>query len=132
MDYGQNVHDRSIGEVLRELFQDGSRLIKDEIALAKAEMKQNVSRIGRDSVGIAVGGVLAFVGLQALVAAAILVLALVLSAWASALIVGGVLVLIGVIVLMASLNSLKENDIVPRQTMESLQEDARVIKEKFA
>lgn len=124
--------DRSIGDVVSDLFRDGSDLIREEIELAKTEMRENVSRIARDGIGIAVGGALAFVGLLALVAAAILGLAEVLPAWAAALIVGGVLALIGLVLVMANVRALREAGLAPKKTMETLREDARMVKEKFA
>jgi hypothetical protein len=127
-----DVFERSIGDVLGDLFRDGSDLIRQEIELAKTEMRENVSRLTRDSIGIAVGGGLAFVGLLALVAAAILGLAEVMPAWAAALIVGGALALIGLILLMANVRAIRDASLTPRKTIETLREDARMVKEKFA
>lgn len=126
------MYDRSIGDVLSDLFRDGSELVRQEIELAKAEMRENISGLMKDGVGIAVGGAMAFVGLFALVAAAILALGLVMPYWASALIVGGVLVLIGMIVVMSNVRAMRNTGIAPKQTMETLKEDARMVREKFA
>lgn len=128
----EEVYERSIGDVLSDLFQDGSELMRQEIELARAEMRENVSRIAKDGIGIAIGGALALVGLFALVAAAILALGLVMPYWASALIVGGVLLLFGVIVAMANVRAMQNTDIAPKKTMETLKEDARMVREKFA
>ena len=129
---GRNAYERSIGDVLGDLFHDGSELIRQEIELAKTEMRENVSTLMRDGIGIVIGGVVAFVGLFALVAAAILALGLVLPYWASALIVGGVLVLIGMIMVMSNLQGIKKNGLAPTKTMETIKEDARMVREKFA
>ena len=79
-----------------------SRLVRDELALARAELTQKGKHAG---IGIGLfggGGALAFFGLGALVATAILLLDLVLPAWAAALIVAvalflvaGILALVG-------------------------------------
>lgn len=127
-----DVFERSIGDVLSDLFRDGSSLIRQEIELAKTEMRENVSSMVRDGMGIAIGGALAFVGLLALVAAAILALALIMPAWAAALIVGGVLALIGMMMVMAGMRALRKTGLTPRKTMETLREDARMVKERFA
>lgn len=124
--------ERSIGEVLSDLFSDGSELIRQEVELAKTEMRENISNMTRDSIGIVVGGVMALVGMLALVAAAILALGLVLPYWASALIVGGLLMIIGLIVVMANVQAIKKNGIAPKRTMETIREDARMVREKFA
>jgi predicted phage tail protein len=127
-----DVFERSIADVLGDLFRDGSDLVRQEIELAKTEMRENVSRITRDGVGVAIGGALAFVGLLALVAAAILGLAEVMPAWAAALIVGGALALIGLVMVMANIRAIRETGLAPHKTMETLREDARMVKEKFA
>ncbi|MEX2541391.1 MAG: phage holin family protein [Trueperaceae bacterium] len=127
-----DAFERSLGDVLSDLFRDGSDLIRQEIDLAKTEMRENVSRIARDGVGIAIGGALAFVGLLALVAAAILGLAEVMPAWAAALVVGAALALIGLVMVMANLRAMRETGLTPRKTMETIREDARMVKEKFA
>lgn len=128
----ESPHERSIGDVMADLFRDGSDLIRQEVELAKAEMRENVSRMVRDSIGIAVGAVLALIGLMALTAAAILALALVMPAWAAALIIGGALALIGLMLVMANVRAMRDTGLAPSQTMETLREDARMVKEKFA
>lgn len=128
----RDAFERSIGDVLADLFEDGKTLIQQEIDLAKAEMSEKVSRLVRDGMGVMVGGVLAVVGVLALVAAAILGLALVLPAWAAALIVGGALLLIGAIIAMASIRAMRETGLAPSKTMETLRDDAKMVREKFA
>lgn len=128
----RDTFDRSIGDVLSDLFHDGSELIRQEIELAKTEMRENVSSFMRDGIGIAVGGAMALVGLLALVAAAILALGLVMPYWASALIIGGALMIIGMIVVMANVQGMKKNGLAPKKTMETIREDARMVREKFA
>lgn len=132
MDRQQEPFERSLGEVVADVFRDGSELIRQEIELAKTEIRENLSRIAKDGIGVAIGAVLALVGMLALVAAAILGLAEVVPAWLAALIVGGVLALIGLIMVMAGLRGIREGGIAPERTMETLREDARMVKEKFA
>lgn len=83
--------DERIGALVAQLSRDVSRLVRDELQLAKVELKDK----GREA-GIGVGlfggaGTLAFYGGGALVAAAILGLAHVVSAWLAALLVAVVL-----------------------------------------
>ena len=52
----------SIPSLLRELRDDASTLIKQQVTLAKVELKENVSRLGGHVAKIAVGGVVTFVG----------------------------------------------------------------------
>ena len=83
--------EQSIAELVQRATEQVSKLVRDELALARAELAQKGKHAG---IGVGLfggGGVLAFYGLGALVATAILALALVLPGWAAALIVAGVL-----------------------------------------
>lgn len=81
----------STAELVQRATEQVSRLVRDELALARAELAQKGKHAGI-GVGLFGGaGVLALYGLGALAATAILLLALVLPAWAAALIVAVVL-----------------------------------------
>jgi hypothetical protein len=67
-------HDSSIAEVLREAVRDAQDLVRGEIALAKAEAREEVSRLGIGAAllaGAAIAGVIAFVLLMTTLAWAI-------------------------------------------------------------
>jgi hypothetical protein len=87
----------STGELVRRLSEDVSRLVRDELRLAKAEMTQKGKRAGRGAGLFGGAGAMAFYGGAALVAAAILALALVLPGWASALIIGVLLLIVAAV-----------------------------------
>jgi len=116
--------DKSLGELLSDLTREITDLVRQEAALAKAEMSQKFSRVGRDLGFLAAGGAVAYAGLLALVAALIIGLAKVMPDWLAALLVGVVVSGIGAYLVMQGLNNLKKEDLVPRQTIESLKEDA--------
>jgi uncharacterized membrane protein YqjE len=93
---GRHAEDepQAVGTLVHRLTEEIPELVRSELRLARAEMTQKGKRAGV-GVGIfSVAGVLAFLGLGALVATAILALALVLPAWAAALVVGAVLLLV--------------------------------------
>jgi uncharacterized membrane protein YqjE len=90
----------STGELVRRLSEDVSRLVRDELRLAKAEMTQKGKRAGRGAGLFGGAGALALYAGAALVAAAILALALVLPGWASALIIGVVLLIVAAMLAM--------------------------------
>lgn len=125
------TEERTIGDLFADLTADLRVLVRQEVALARAEVSDKVSHLGRDAATIAIGGVLAFVGLQALVATAILALSLVLPAWLSALIVGAVLALVGGLLAWRGYQDLRERGVVPQETVESLKEDAQWAKEQL-
>ena len=94
--------DQSTSELVQKASEQISRLVKDEIALAKAELTEKGKHAG---IGVGLfggGGVLALYGVGALFATLIIVLDLFLPLWLAALIItvvlfaaAGVLALLG-------------------------------------
>ncbi len=70
--------DRSLGELFKDLSHETSTLVRQEVALAKTELTQTATEVGKDVAFLAVGGAVAYAGLLAILAAIILALALVL------------------------------------------------------
>jgi len=68
----QPKQERSLGELLGDLTREITTLVRQEMALAKAEMSQKAAKVGKDVGFIAAGGLVAYAGLLALVAALIL------------------------------------------------------------
>lgn len=124
----QTRDDRSLGELFSELTRETSTLFRQEFALAKTEMTAKASKVGRDVASIAVGGAIAYAGFLAIVAAAILLLAEVVDWWLSALIVGIVVLAVGGLLIQRGREALKQDDLAPRQTIDTLKEDAEWVK----
>src|SRR2546425_230063 len=87
--------DRSVARLLTDLADETGILIRQEIALLKAEIQENLGRLGIGVGALMAGGLIAFSGWLALIAAAILGLSIVLAPWLAALIVGAVLIALG-------------------------------------
>jgi membrane protein len=64
--------ERPLGELLRELSRDGAHLVRQEIALARAEVRQNVRAAARDTALIVLGGTIAALGGLVLLAALVI------------------------------------------------------------
>jgi uncharacterized membrane protein YqjE len=113
-----------IGDLFRQLAQDSATLVRQEMALAKAELRENVKSVARDTAKIAVGAVVAAVGVLVMVAFLVLLLGDVIGKyWAGALIVGVLLVAVGAFLAMGGMKRLKKDSITPDQTLQSLKED---------
>jgi cation transport ATPase len=124
-----DTHNRSIGELFGDLSQQTRDLISEEIALAKAEIREKISRISRSGVWFGVAGVMAFAGLLTLLATAVLGLtALGLQPWLSALIVAVVVLVIAFVAVQSGRSLLKQDSLAPKQTLESLKENAAWIR----
>lgn len=122
--------ERSLADLLKELLNETRTLVRQEIALAKAEASEMVSKASRNVVLLVAGGLLAYVGLFALVAAAILALALVLPGWLSALLVGLVVLGVAFAVVQKGRKGLKNTDFSFERTVDTLEDDKRWLKEE--
>jgi uncharacterized membrane protein YqjE len=122
--------ERSIGELFGQLTQDMTLLVRQEIQLARTEMSEKLSRLSSNLISVATGGLVAYMGAWALVAALILALHQLadISPWVSALIVGVVLAIAGYAMLKRGLNELRRVDLSPRRTVENIKDDVQAIK----
>ena len=121
--------DRTIGQIISDITDDFRNLFRDEVALAKAEFNEALRKLIMGAVLLAIGGVLANTGLNALVASAVLGLSDAVAPWLAALIVGIVIIVIGGILAMAGMRNFSAAQLRPERTMETLQGDARAVKE---
>lgn len=86
--------DRSLKQVVNDLRGDVSLLVRQEIALAKAELKEKARTVAKKAALFAGAGLLGYTGLLVLVAALVLgLIALGVAAWLSALLVAVVIFL---------------------------------------
>lgn len=120
---------RGMVGMLSSLLNDVTTLVRQEIALGKAEMQQNIKRAGAAIASIVVAGAVLNAGLLVLLAAAVLGLSHVLAPWLSALIVGAVVVIIGMSMMKKARNTLSAQAMTPDRTVESLERDQSMLKE---
>ncbi len=126
----QGRDDRTLGELFAELAQETTTLVRHEVNLAKAEMGEKASRAGKHAGFLAAGGALAYAGLLAVLAAAIILLNAVMPLWLAALLVGVVVAVVGYLLIRRGLDALRREDFAPRQTMETLKEDKQWAKDQ--
>ncbi len=133
--------DRSLASLLKELRDEGTTLIREELTLAKTEISDKVSRVGRNVAYLATGGLVAFAGLIVLLLAAVAGLRVGLIAldldpstanWLAPLIVGVVVIAIGYAMLQKAISTLKEEPAMPERTAKTVQDDKNWIKEKVS
>lgn len=119
-----NLRDRPLGEVAGDLTRDLSLLVRQEIELAKAELKEK-GRVAGPGLGMIGGaGVTGLMAAGALTAFLILVLSIFLPEWSSALIVGAVLAAVTYVLVKQGKERVeKAGSPVPEQTIETVKED---------
>ena len=125
-----DLRELPIGELVGRLSEQVSHLVRDELRLALAELKQKGKRAGLGAGLTGAAGVIALFGLAVLVAAVIAALALVLPVWAAALIVGGVLLLLAGVLALAGIGQVKRGTPpTPDQAIASTKRDIETVKE---
>ena len=122
----------SLGALFADLSDKTTLLIRQEIDLAKQEMTEKVKRAAMDVVSFLIGAFIAYIGLLALIAAAALALALVLPDWVATLIVGVLVIAIGGIMVLVGVNSLKDLNLKPERTINTLKDNQTLVDEAQA
>lgn len=121
------AEEASLGELVGRLSEQSSRLVHDEVALAKAELQASVKHAG---VGVGLfgsAGFFALLGVITLVGSAVAALALVLDTWLAALVVAAVLfVLAGVAALVGKKQVSQVGG--PERTIENVHQDIAAVK----
>jgi hypothetical protein len=119
----------SLGQLIAALTEQATRLVRAEIALAKAELAAKAKEVGTGVGLFGAAGVIALYGVGALIATLILLLALVLPAWAAALIV--TVVLFGTAAILVAVGRARLDrggPATPETTVESIKADIATVK----
>lgn len=128
---GTQVHDdASVAELLTRLSEQSSRLVRDELALAKVEITEKVRHAGIGAGLFSAAGVLAWFGIGTLITTAILALALVVPAWIAALAV--TVLVFGAAAIAAVLGKKEVQEATPpapQEAIDSVERDVAEVKE---
>ncbi|RFU39596.1 phage holin family protein [Actinomadura logoneensis] len=118
-----------MGELVKQASQQIPELVRAEMRLAVAEMKEKGRHAGRGAGLFGGAGLVALYGVGALLAAVIAALALVLPVWASALIVGAVLLAAAAALALVGRSQVGQAEPpLPEQAIESTRQDINEIK----
>jgi len=131
MNENRSMDNRPLGDLFGDLATDMSNLVRQEVTLAKVEITQKAKYVGRNVGYLVIGGAVAYAALLAIIAAVIMLLAKVVPHWGSALIVGVVVGGIGWLLIGKAMTALQQADLTPRETVETLKEDATWMKEQI-
>ena len=119
-----DLRDRSLGELLKQLSQETTQLVHQELELAKAEIQQKGKQAGAGAGMFGGAGALGLAALGALTACFILALDLIMPAWLAALLVAVVYGIIAFVLVKQGQARLKQaTPPVPEQTIETVKED---------
>jgi len=124
--------ERSLGELFSELANETGTLVRQEVALAQTELTKKATNVGKNVGYLAVGGAVAYAALLSVMAAVVIVLANFIPAWVAALLVGAIVGVAAYMMISSALAALKKTDLTPRQTVETLKEDAQWLKKQVS
>lgn len=120
----------TVAELIHQITEESSRLIRTELKLAQAEMTEKAKSTGIGLGAFGAAGILALFGIGCFVLAAVYALALVLPGWAAALIVGAVVLVIAAVAALIGKKKVSEAaPPVPTDTVENVKADVAEIKE---
>lgn len=132
---------RSATELVKDLRDEVTHLIRKEVELARVEISEKTSRMVRNAAYLATGGAIAFAGLIILLMAASAGLYVGLwaaglshatSGWLAPLIVGVVVGIIGYAFVQKALSTFKREPLMPERTVESMEHNKDWVKEKVS
>jgi cytochrome c biogenesis protein CcdA len=119
----------SVPELLSKLATESSHLVRDELALAKQEIREKAVILRTALLWAVISASLGLAALFALCGAAAAALAPVIGAWQALLVIGGGLVLISGVLAYVSLGILNRMTLKPEQTLDTLEENKEWLKE---
>lgn len=126
------LREESMGELFKELSNDLSTLVRQELKLAQAEMTEKGKRAGIGAGMFVAAGIVALLALGALTACVIAALAEGMDVWLAALIVTAIyLAVAGVLALIGRKRVSEATPPVPEQTVETVKEDVQWAKTRL-
>jgi hypothetical protein len=123
-----DVSDSSIGELIGNISNDLTQLFRQEVELAKAEVKQEASKAGKAAGMLGGAGFAGYLAVVLLSFALVFGLANVMDAGWAALIVAVIWAAIGAVLYATGRKKLKDVDPVPHRTVDTIKEDAQWLK----
>lgn len=124
-----SMTDKSLGALLADLASHSASLVRDEVALARQEVREKGRELRTPLLFVAIGAAGLLVGVMCLVAAAILALTAYFTPWQAALIIGLALSLSAGALAAFGISQIKQTNLKPEQTLETLEENKTWLKE---
>jgi hypothetical protein len=129
VDDAGDLRERPIGELLKQLSEETTRLVHQELELAKAELAQKGRQAGLGAGLFGAAGAIGLLAAAALTACFILALDAVMPAWLAALIVAVVYGTVAAVLALRGRDRVKQAvPPVPEQTIETVKEDMEWVK----
>jgi uncharacterized membrane protein YqjE len=120
------MREQPMGELFKQLSEDLSSLVRQELKLAQVEMTEKGKKAGLGAGLLGAGGIIGLLALGALTACLIAALATGMETWLAALIVAVVYAAAAGVLALGGKNKVSEaTPPAPEQTIETVKEDAQ-------
>ncbi len=127
---GVDISQVSVGELVGKVTTDLSTLMRQEFALAKAELTEEAKKASKGAASLGAAGYLGYLASIFASLTLMFLLDLFLPIWAAALIVTALYGLIAFVLFSQGKKQMKTVDPTPRQTVETLKEDVQWAKDQ--
>lgn len=130
----------SIANLLRDLRDEATTLLRQQVALVKAELQENTARLAGHAAQLAIGGMVAFVGGIVILVGLSYLVALLLeraglepdnARWLGFVLVGALVSIAGAVLLTRAKKALANDPLTPRKTIETLKTDQQWAQDKL-
>jgi len=125
------AREQSTGELVKQVTEQVSLLVRDELKLAQLEMTRKGKEAGKGAGMLGGAGLVALYGVACLIACAIIAISHVLQAWLAALIIGAALLAVaGVVSAVGRGHLRKATPPTPTEAVESVKTDVEEVRER--
>ncbi len=122
--------DRSLPELVSDVTRDLSTLVRKELELAKVETKEEISRGAKAGGMLGAAGAAGYFALLLLSFAFVFLLDLVMPLWAAFMVMAAVYGVVAAVLFLQGRTRMKQVSPMPEETVESVKEDVRWLKEQ--
>jgi uncharacterized membrane protein YqjE len=121
--------DRSVSDVFQDILRNVQEIMRAEVSLAKAELREEASKAAMSATWLAVGAVCALFALLFGLWTLVYALALIWPMWAATLLLAGILAVASAALIAGGRYRLKNVHATPLRTTENIKENVEWLKQ---
>jgi uncharacterized membrane protein YqjE len=123
--------DRTLSDLFADLSRDARILVRQEVELAKVELKEKGAQAAKGIGMIVAGGAVVYAGFLFLLATFVITLAQFMPLWLAALIISVIVLVAGILLIQQGQSALQQGELKPRHTVETLKENKEWAQEQL-
>ena len=121
--------ERSVSDVLQDIFGNVQEIVRSEVRLARAEIKTEAGKTATAAKSLVVGAILGFYAGGLLLIAGVYGLSMVLAPWLAALVVGGFLAVVAATLISVGRERMRLVN-KPEKTIKTMKEDVQWLRDQ--